>query len=61
MILTVDIGEDRTVIPRCCECGRVIGDYHDPDCKIRSGYVLLVTAYHCEEVKNEAGASDSSG
>ena len=49
------------MIPRCCECGRVIGDYHDPDCKIRGDCGLLVTSYHCEEVKNGTRSDDLSG
>jgi hypothetical protein len=47
------------MIPRCRECGRVIGDYHDPDCKIRSDCGLLVTHYHCE-VEDGTRSDDSS-
>ena len=45
------------MIPRCYECGRVIGDYHDPDCKIRSDCGLLVTAHHCEGIMRDKALS----
>ena len=48
-------------VPRCRECGRIIGDYHDPDCKIRGDCGLLVTSYHCEEVKDETRSGNSFG
>lgn len=33
---------------KCRECGRVVGDYHDPHCRIRGDGDPFVQSHHCK-------------
>lgn len=41
------------MILKCKECGRVAGDYHHPNCKIRSESDPFVKEHHCKEESSE--------